>query len=242
MIEKNFIAEFEKFKGKILSRENFAFSRYADGEYSIMNGFSVGKDTQAYSVDGWSCDGKNYKLSKVLIDSIRHSEENYYYGIVSPCQNHILYNYFYNLIDNKEDNITFSDLWINYNYKKFKHFLYNEISEPVVLFASEKFVSDRCPFAICDYFPIPSDCVNYYELNEDKLLNSLNYFSKYTNTLFLICAGPLSEAIIHNLYINNPNNRYIDAGSAIDEIIHGEKTRPYMLEESFYSNEIVEWS
>lgn len=242
MIEKNFTAEFEKFKNKILNKENFAFSRYADGEYHIMNGFPVGKDTQAYSMDGWSCDGKKYKLSRVLVESMRHSESNYYYGIVSPAQNFMLYNYFYNLIENKEENITFSDLWINNNYKKFKYFINNEIDEPVVLFASEKFVYDRCPFKICDYFPIPSDCVNYYELNEDNMLNSLKSFSKYENALFFVCAGPLSEVIIHNLYINNPNNRYIDAGSAIDEIIHGKKTRPYMLEESIYSNEIVQWS
>jgi hypothetical protein len=44
------------------------------------------------------------------------------------------------------------------------------------------------------------------------------------------------------LYTNNPNNRYIDVGSAIDEIVHGKKTRPYMSENTIYSKEIVSWT
>jgi hypothetical protein len=65
--------------------------------------------------------------------------------------------------------------------------------------------------------------------------------SQHTDTLFLVSAGPLSEAIIHRLYSKNPNNRYIDVGSSLDEIVHGKKTRPYMVEGTQYYGEIVQW-
>ena len=50
----------------------------------------------------------------------------------------------------------------------------------------------------------------------------------------------MSEVIIDYLWSINPSNQYIDVGSAIDEYIHGRKTRPYMYEQSeFYSRECV---
>lgn len=241
MINKYFEEDLEKFIKKIKNRDNFAFARYADGEYLLMNMHPIGCDALVYLEDGWSYDGVKRRLPEDLLKSTKHIEDNYFYAITSPVQNPVIYSYYRNLINQKEENITFSDLWVNHNYKKFKHFLHNEIDEPVVLFASENFIYNKCPFKICDYLPIPRDCVNYYELHKDKLINSLSHFINYNNALFLISAGPLSEIIIHYLYINNPNNRYIDVGSSVDEIIHRRKTRPYMFEESFYSSEIVKW-
>ena len=40
------------------------------------------------------------------------------------------------------------------------------------------------------------------------------------------------------MYNANPNNKYIDVGSSIDEFTHGRKTRPYMDPKSNYSKEI----
>ena len=66
--------------------------------------------------------------------------------------------------------------------------------------------------------------------------------AQHNDTLFFISAGPLSEVLIDELYSENPNNRYIDVGSAIDEYVHGKVTRPYMLSGTMYNKEIVEWS
>ena len=55
---------------------------------------------------------------------------------------------------------------------------------------------------------------------------------KYTNTLFLISAGPLSEVFIHKLYLSNPNNIYIDVGSSIDMFTKNIYTREYQFKRS----------
>ena len=66
---KDFVADFNRFKNKILSKENFAYARYADGEVRLMSGVGVGFHTQAFQQDGWCCDNKMYELGKVLLES-----------------------------------------------------------------------------------------------------------------------------------------------------------------------------
>jgi hypothetical protein len=39
------------------------------------------------------------------------------------------------------------------------------------------------------------------------------------------------------MYNHNPNNKYIDVGSSLDEFIHGKLTRPYMNPYSQYANQ-----
>ncbi len=241
---KNFIEDFYKFKNKILNKENFAYTRYADGEVKLMKGLSVGKNTQAFMSDKWSCENRLYKLGKDLFSTLNHVEKNYYYAITSPNQSFDDHIFLKNHINHNDDNITFSDLWINGNYTKFKSLLYQELDEPVVCCASQYGKNKNLnPVKVLEYYSVPDDCVNYYENNYESIQKDMQNLSlKYTNTLFLISAGPLSEILIHNLYTTNPNNRYIDVGSATDELIHGKKTRPYMLENTIYNKEIVLWN
>lgn len=241
---KNFIQEFDKYKNKILSKENFAYARYADGEVKLMNGMSVGHNTQAYQADGWSCESKMYKLGENLLQSLNHVESNYYYAITSPNQSMFDYVFLMDRIKQLDSNITFADLWINGNYQRFKNFLLHELKESVVLVASKDGLHrNTYPLVTKEFYPIPNDCVNFYELNHDTFTKDMiNLSAKYENTLFFISAGPLSEVIIHDMYESNPNNRYIDVGSAVDEIVHGVKTRPYMVEETIYSRDIVQWT
>jgi hypothetical protein len=241
---KDFVADFHRFKNKILSKQNFAYARYADGEVRLMSGVGVGLHTQAYQQDGWSCENKMYELGKVLLDSISHTEPNYCYAITSPNQNITDYQFLRDRIQQPEENITFADLWINGNYPLFKKFLTEELNEEVVLVASEDgYGRDLSPLKCKVYVPVPKDCVNVYEQDSSEINESLDELAEqFTDTLFFISAGPLSEAMIHRLYSKNPNNRYIDVGSAIDEVVHGRKTRPYMVEGTQYYGEIVQWN
>ena len=52
------------------------------------------------------------------------------------------------------------------------------------------------------------------------------------NLLFAVSAGPLSELIIKALYENNPDNCYIDFGSALDLITHGQSRASYVQSNS----------
>jgi hypothetical protein len=241
---KDFVADFNRFKNKIISKENFAYTRYADGEIRLMSGVGVGTHTQAFQQDGWCCGNKMYELGKTLLESISHTESNYVYAITSPNQNFSDYKFLRDRIQQTEQNITFADLWINGNYPLFQKFIHDELQEEIVFIASDDGIGrSMLPLKCKKYVAVPRDCVNFYEQQRKEIESVLDIMaSEYTDTLFFISAGPLSEAIIHYLYCKNPNNRYIDVGSAIDEIVHGKKTRPYMIEGTQYHGEIVQWT
>jgi hypothetical protein len=145
-------------------------------------------------------------------------------------------------IKQPESNITFSDLWINSNYLKFKKFI-SDLHIPVNLIVNENYLNQKfAPFPVGKIFPIKNNCVYYYENNKHEFIKQISNFVKDSfDELFFISAGPLSEIIIHNAYLINPNNKYIDIGSALDEFIHGKITRPYMITGSKYSMEKVLW-
>ena len=241
---KDFVGDFHRFKDKILSKENFAYARYADGEVRLMSGVGVGYHTQAYQTDGWSCDNKMYKIGNVLLESIQHKESNYCFAITSPNQNKEDYSFLMNRINQVEENVTFADLWINGNYPLFQKFISKELDEDVVLIASADGANrNHLPIKCKYYVGMPNDCVNIYEQNQENIDHTFKETAKkFNDTLFFISIGPLSEVAIHQMYQANPNNRYIDVGSAIDEIIHGRKTRPYMIEGTQYYGEIVQWT
>lgn len=242
-MRKDFAAEFDRFKAKILSKENFSLVRYGDGEISLMKGIPIGMHTQAFQTDGWYCEAKNYKLGSALLDCLNHTEKNFYYALPSPNQSMPNYSYLREKINSNEDNITFADIWVNGNYPRFKKFLYEELNEPVVLIASQNAISrDISPVKCKMFLPVPTDVVHVYEQNSEEIESNLKKLAQeHQDTLFMISAGPLSEAIIHTLYSANPNNRYIDFGSSLDEVIHGRKTRPYMEEGTQFYGEMVKW-
>ena len=74
--------------------------------------------------------------------------------------------------------------------------------------------------------------------NEEYVKELLEYITQVENQTFFVSAGPVSEILIHRMYVANPNNQYVDVGSSIDEFTHGYKTRPYMDSNSQYSKEI----
>jgi len=205
--------------------------RYADGEGMLMRNESVPTYTQASLVDGWDHMGGPNLLGQHLVEAAKIVDPKMVYAITSPHQNIHEYNFMTSLIKVDEDNVTYSDLWINENYPLWQEFL-TKIKEPIVLIASDDAFnrSSLEPLNVCHYVPIPKQVVKYYESQTPDLHAKLNECLKYVDTLFFISAGPMSEAIIHYLFKRNPNNRYVDVGSSIDEIVHGKKTRPYMNE------------
>lgn len=257
----DFASDFNKIWDLILSKKNFAFSRACDGEYMLMIGSEVGNNTQAYTQDGWSAEGKMYKIGYDLKKSLAHNEDNYFYGICDPSSSAPIYEFYVRNIKQVECKITYSDIFINANYKKFVDNM-KKVQEDVVFIGSKnglhlidhdsidkidavltgesKSLFDN--LNIVEYFPLEHNCVLFYEDNDEKFKESVNQLAlKYTNTLFIISAGPLSPIIVDCLYNTNPNNRYVDVGSATDEYIHRRKTRPYMHDDNGYATFVPKW-
>jgi hypothetical protein len=235
---EKFNYDFDFFWGLINKGENFTFTRYADGEVMLMLGNAVGSITQASMVDKWSAPQKMTKAGKDLLETLGHTESNYYYAISSVTDNLADYNFLKTNIKQNEDKLTFVNLWINSNYKKTIE-QYHLLKRPVHLICNYKARKENFPFTVASITPFPNDCINFWEENSEYFMNELlETYKDKTNELFFISCGPISEIIIDRLYRANPNNSYIDVGSSIDEFVHGHKTRPYMDENSTYSRMI----
>lgn len=236
-----FFEDFNFFWGKIKLFENFSFARYADGEVMLMEGKCVDKNTQAFLVDNWFSDNKLSKLGIDLHNSLFLNDNDFYYAISSKTDNIMDYNFLSNRIINKK-NITFANLWINANYEKTFENIKN-INRDVVLICNENCNVKNMPFNVIDFLPFPNNCVNFWESQHSLYFKTeiINLSTKYYDTLFIVCCGPASAVIINNMFISNKNNTYVDFGSALDFLIHGKITRPYMVKNSTYSFEISQF-
>lgn len=235
---EKFNSDFEYFWGLIAEGKNFAFTRYADGEVMLMNGIPVREGTQAYNVDKWSAPIGLTKVGRELIDTLNHTEENYFYAISSKSDNINDYLFLRNNIKHSENNITFVNLWINANYNRTIE-KYKSLKRDVNLICNYKAKKENFPFNVSKIFPFPNNCVQFWEESGDDFMETLiNEINEKENELFFVSCGPVSEIIIHRLYLLNPKNSYVDVGSSIDEFVHGYKTRPYMNDNTVYNKMI----
>ena len=233
---KNFKDDFIFFTDKILNGENFAYARYADGEVGLMNGREIGIGSQAFHIDRWRSPKKMTSVGIELLESLSHTEPNYYYAISAHSDSIDDYTFLRERI--KTDNITSANLWINANYQDMKKFYLN-LKRDVYLICNHNAKIESYPFTVSEIFPFPDNCIEYWQQNGDDYLMQLSqYVSQLKNKTFFISAGPVSEVIIHNLYKINADNQYIDVGSSLDEFTHRGVTRPYMNPDSPYANEI----
>lgn len=238
---KDFNQDFEYFTELLKSDKNFAYARYADGEVALMKGRSIGVGSQAFHIDKWESPQGLTKVGKELLQTLQHTEYNYYYAISSQTDNADDHEFLLNRIK-IPSNITFANLWINANYEKMKAFYFNFKKEAYVI-CNQKAKKESFPFPVLEIFPFPDNCIHYWEEYGEDYINQLSQYVKevYNKTFFISC-GPVSEILIHRLYLINPNNQYIDVGSSIDEFVHGYKTRPYMDSNTTYANEVSYFS
>lgn len=236
-MENKFNLDFEFFWDLIDKNINFTFARYADGEVMLMNGQPVINGTQASDIDKWQAPNKLTKVGKQLLNTLKHSEDNYYYAISSISDNISDYTFLKDKIK-KNKNLTFVNLWINNNYKSMLKRLCSN-KRDVILICNKNAKKENFPFNVIDITPFPDDCINFWEDNDETFIEEITKkYSLMNNQLFFISCGPVSEIIIDALYKKNPNNTYIDVGSSVDEFVHGYKTRPYMDPKSIYYNMI----
>lgn len=241
MMTQDFNKDYDYLIERIFTKKiHTIFSRYADGELALMMGKEVGNYTQAYREDKWTAPGYKTQLGVDLGKSLKNKTPDKFYGISCGCcddrgKKIILDNL--KIAEVPLENITFSNLWINGNYKKFKKVL-EDIKEDVILIANKEGITKKYPFNVSHFLPVEDDCVNFWENNKDDFLQNLK-FIEAKPSLYLISAGPMSEVVIDYLSNADKNKigRYIDVGSALDEYTKGYKTRLYMSDNQPYYNQ-----
>jgi len=230
---KDFKIAFDKVLEMVKQKENFAFTRFSDGELAIM------KNRHVILAEDHFIDG-NYKgygkytieeqkefnpsihqfCRQALLEAYKHNQDRYYKGICTGSDPHVgseNFRWMIKLHNGDHENLTFANLLINSNYKRF-------IEELVPIFQDRKIVYvvnqnanvKNLPFDIHKCFLIGSNCM----INDFDLADKVSKYLQNKQDLVVLCsAASLSNFIIHKSYKLNSNNTFLDIGSCLNPLL-----------------------
>jgi hypothetical protein len=262
---KTFKDEFDKILNKLKNKENFAFSRFSDGELFIMqnktiiladNHYVTGdiKGPNIYTEEEQKqfIPAKHQFYRQKVIECFKHKQHNYFKGICTGTDPHLgrqNFDWQINLLGEEEENLTFSNLLINANYRRF-------IEEMVPLFVDREIIyvvnkladTSRLPFKVKKAFEIGSDCMvnDYHIVEEVKEYITKNNINDH---LILCSAASLSNFVIYENYKETPSNTYMDIGSCLNPLLNlegwkytrGYLTHYWLNSGDHYGSQVDEW-
>lgn len=217
---KKFDLDFSKFIEMIDSGKKISLSRYGDGEMHIM------RKNNIKGADGWIFDKEDKnkeKFSNALRDSFVFKDPDYFVGIACRCcvgdENHELMKH---ESGQDESNLTWSNVFVNSNYQSTIEKLYKVLSRKSVVCVLNERSKDHIknlPFDPEHIFFVGDVIENW-----DKYLNDIKEWlikKDLEDRVFVLCAGPLSSIMCHQLFEINRKNTYLDLGSIFDPLILG---------------------
>jgi len=229
---KDFKLEIVKMYDGLQSRQNFAFSKYADGEWAAMTGRLL--NNGEFSTQ----DDHDTKVSiELLIRSFQYKDEGYFVGISCPCCQGPAHDQMKQASGQDECNLTYANLFVNSNYSFYENNFIPEYKNwKVNLVAHEDSNIGNLPFEVSNFFPIKKNAwiENVSLIEELKKLQT-------ENELYLFCAGPFGNILSHNLWSNNKNNTYLDIGSTLNPYLETEGFKRGYLYGSDDVNKVCNW-
>lgn len=227
---KDFPAELEKFAELIDRNQPFAFARFNDGEMKIVFGdiFDVAKNRigNTYVPD----DELAEKQRVLLRAALKHKADRYFVGIVCPCcEKEEDFFRMKKLSGQREENLTWANVFVNSNFPAFQTRITPLFKERKIVFVGNASANHGgLPFAVSKNFTVGDNAwVNDYE----RLLQQMDSYIKNeaaSDTLFIFCAGVLSNLLIYKLHDRYPQNTYLDLGSVYDVELGLGKSRRYL--------------
>lgn len=217
---KTFRGDIEILFQSLVNKEKFSFSKYADGEYSIL------RNRRITNCDNWTFDPCKHEVHmKELLSSFTFNEDGYFVGISCPCcvpKGDV--EWMRQTVNVPDTNLTWANIFVNSNYEFFKSNFLNEFkNHDIILVANKSANIYGLPFEIEEHIPIGNTA--WFE-NFD-LLETLPY-KNYNDKLFLFCAGPLGNMLAARMWKHNKNNVYIDIGSTLNTYLLGTSNRGYL--------------
>jgi len=167
-------------------------------------------------------------LKEQLCDSVKIINPNLYIGIPCNTCDHYpkdMYNNYITKYQVQKSQLTYANVFCNSNWNVFINFL-KSYSKGFYLITSDK---KDCDFPIKERIYIDKFLVNNWDnLWQTETNRILDYIKDKHNELICFSSGPLSKLWIPKCMELNPNNIYLDIGSALDYYTKGkENARPY---------------
>jgi len=161
------------------------------------------------------------KMRNQLIESFKFKDKGYYVGISCKCCQPE-YAVEWMRRESKQDTLTWANIFVNSNYPYFKSNFIPEFSNhTVVLFARHDAKVKNLPFR-----------AEHIKITEKAFIDNFDMvenfpIEKYTNKLFLFCAGPLGNMLAAKFWEKNKTNTYLDVGSTLNPYL-SESNRGYL--------------
>jgi len=250
---KNYKEEFDKILDLLKSESPFAFSRFSDGEVTILRNQTVVLAEDHFIQGDIHGEHKNYANSYMpeeqksfipqenkkqydkLVEAFLFKKHNYIKGIPGQCalDGKSSWKFCIDLYGKEDwENLSFTNVMINGNYSRFiKEMLPLFTGKDIVLVANENSKLDKLPFEVKKFFPIGSNCM----VNDFNLPREISKWIKDNNTtdhLFLFSAATLSNYLCYDLFKEYDNNQYMDIGSSLGPLLQLEgwkSSRTYLL-------------
>ncbi len=241
-MKQDFKEDFFEALRLITECDSLALSRFADGEANVLKNNTIGnKDGWLYKKD------KNLVFRADLRKSLQCTDPGFIYGISCTCcdeENHRF------LLDNTKtgsENLTFSNIFVNANFPLFReHFFKTLIAakKDIVICTNSKakLKNLETVLPIRDFIPIPGNCVTYWEEKREYIRGLLDLKgSMFKKRIYLFAAGPLSEILIHELWLVNRENILLDIGSTLDPLLFNRASRVYHHKDNPFSDRVCVW-
>jgi hypothetical protein len=229
---KDFKQDFAKFAKMVKEHQSFAISRNNDGEMIIL--FNEFIDIRN------KCNGEFiYNPQQVehrffrekLLESAQYKADNYYVGIACRCcVGNEKHEKLKALTGQDEEHLTWGNIFVNSNYPLYIEKILPEYSNyKMIMVVNNKAILDYLPFAnkIVKTFRVGTNAwMSNYDL-VDKMKKYIED-NKIKGHMFLFCAGPFSNILIHECFKSSLNNTYLDTGSTLDSRMGLGTTRGYL--------------
>ena len=223
---------------KLKNNENFAYTRFSDGEIAIMqnkrlllaNDHVILGETH-HNFGYTKNDDEHQKLRQKLLEAYKYKSKNYFVGSICKncnCASAEFKDWMINEYGSIDNNYTFANLLVNSNYPLFvTHFLKALKGKKVVIVCNETASFSGLPLNVIKDFRVGENCI----INDWHLVNEIKNFindQKLEDAVFLFSASSLSEVLIYELYKEFDNNTYIDVGTTLHKHLGMELSRDYL--------------
>ena len=244
---KTFEGYLELFREKLSNGENFAFTRFSDGELFILQNKRLELNENHYIIGNNLGMGRyneeeqkkfhpetHSENRQMLIDSLQHQQENYFKGISCRCcVSQSDFDFQMEMAGGDSEYMTWSNLFVNGNYEKYLERIVPLFkTKKVIIVVNKSADISQLGFDIVKDFRVGTNCF----INDVSIIDDLKkYISEndIRDHLVLVSAASLSNLIIHQLFREFPNNTYLDMGSTLNPIMKMEGwkgSREYLKE------------
>jgi len=232
---KDFHNAFDKLLEKIKNKENFAFTRFSDGELFIMQNKHLLLAADHYitgDVSGPNIyteeEQKEFKpeehqfYREKLLETFVHNQEGYYKGICTTTDGHVGKENFEWMLETHGpgyENLTFANLLINANYGRFIEEMVPLFVDRSIIYVVNKLANvSQLPFEVKKTFEIGTNCmINDYNVVED--VKKYIAENKIKDHIILCSAASLSNYVIYECFRENSENTFLDIGSCLNPLL-----------------------